>query len=182
MVKRWTAALVMLVMAGAAAAQNSGNAIRAELAEKLDLFQLCPVEAHMDLFVAELPGQAGLTTGAVIDAVESRLRTARVYDANAGPLLQVTVVLANPEEGHVPYYSIEVAFLHELIAERLALAALAETWSTHGSGQGDAGSFLAHLGSLVDEFVAEHARVGESEACRALRRAGSRPADGRPGS
>ena len=162
MVKRWSAALVMLAMAGAAAAQDTGSAIRVELAEKLELFQLCPVEAHLDLFVSKLPGyaaQAGLTTGAVRDAIESRVRKARVYDANAGPLLQATVVLAEPDEGHIPFYSIEVAFLHELIAERLALAALAETWSTHGSGQGDAASFLAHLGSLVDEFVGAHCRV-----------------------
>ena len=33
------------------------------------------------------------------------------------------------------------------------------------AGQGDAASFLDHLGSYVDAFIAEYRRVRDSEAC-----------------
>ena len=176
MARRLTVALAMLVatgMSGAVAAQGSGTGIRAELAGKLELFNLCPVERHLDLLVDELPGHAvgvGLATDAIRDAIESRLRDARVFDPDAGPFLHAIVVLGKPDDGHVPFYSIELSFLHELFAERVGLFAPAETWSTTGAGQGDAKSFLAHLHDLVDEFVAAHGRVRDSDACRELRR------------
>lgn len=184
MTAKWIIAVTMLAASGAAAAQSSGNAIRLELAEELDLFNLCPAEEHMDLLVDELPGhaaQAGLTTDAMRNAIESRLRGARIHDRNAGPLLRAAIVLGQPEEGHIPFYSIELSYHRELFAERPGLFALAETWSTGGTGQGDSQSFLAHLNSLVDEFMAAYARVRESGACLELRRQAASPSGGQAG-
>ena len=173
MTAHWLVAVAMLATFGAAWAQGSGKAIRDSLTEKLDVFNLCPVEERMDLLVDELPEHAadvGLTTETVREAIASRLRGARIHDRSAGPLLHARFAIGVPDEGHVPFYSIEISFLRELFAERLGLFALAETWSTAGSGQGDAGSFLAHLDGLVDEFIAEHGRVRETRACIELRR------------
>lgn len=170
---RGAAAIVMLAAVGAAWSQDSGRAIRDSLAEKLDVFNLCPVEERMDLLVDELPEHAadvGLTTETVREAIESRLRGARIHERSASPLLHARFAIGVPDEGHVPFYSIEISFLRELFAERLGLFALAETWSTAGSGQGDADSFLAHLDGLVGEFIAEHVRVRETGACIELRR------------
>ena len=169
---RWTAvllALAMLAALGPAAAQNSGKTIQQELAEQLDLFSLCSPGEGVDVVVDDLPehaARAGLNADAIREAVEGRLRRARLLDPNAEPLVHVEIVLGEPEEGHIPFYSIDLRYLRDLVAERLGLAALAETWSAGGAGQGDAASFLDHLGTYVDAFIVEYRRVRDSEACR----------------
>ena len=55
----------------------------------------------MDLIVESLHADAaeiGLTEESIQAAVESRLRSARLYDADAGPFLYVNVGVAGP--GH----------------------------------------------------------------------------------
>lgn len=166
---RRLAAFAVLAAIGTAGAEESGRAIREKLAERLDLFSLCSREGRMDLVVDALPehaARAGLMRDGIRDVIESRLRRVRLHDPNAEPLLHAVIVLGESEEGHIPFYSIELRYLRDLLAEPLGLAALAETWSTGGAGQGDADSFLAHLGGLVDEFIAEYLRVRDSEACR----------------
>ena len=182
MAARWTAALALLAVIGTAGAESSGKTVKEALVEELDLFSLCSREGRMDLIVDDLPehaARAGLAPDRVRDVIESRLRRARIYDRNADPLLHAVIVLGEPEEGHIPFYSIELAYLRELLAERLGLSALAETWSTGGSGQGDAGSFLEHLSGFVDAFVAAYLGVRDSAACRELRKRGASNA-GRP--
>ena len=177
MAARWPAVFVMLAAIGTAGAQDSdqdsgqdsGKTIQQEMAEQLDLFSLCSPGERMDLVVDDLPGHAagaGLTGNAIREAVESRLRRARLLDPNAEPLVHVEIVLGEPEGEHIPFYSVEVRYLRDLVAERIGLAALAETWSTGGAGQGDAASFLDHLGTYVDAFIAEYRRVRDGEACR----------------
>ena len=174
MAARWTAVfVVMLAAIGTAGAQgsgqDSGKTIQQEMAEQLDLFSLCSPGERMDVVVDDPPGHAagaGLTGNAIREAVEGRLRRARLFDPNAEPLLHVEIVLGEPEGEHIPFYSVEVRYLRDLVAERLRLAALAETWSTGGAGQGDAASFLDHLGTFVDAFIAEYRRVRDSDACR----------------
>ena len=168
MAARWSAVLVALAAIGTAGAEDSGKTIQQEMAEQLDLFSLCSPGERMDVVLDDLPAHAagaGLTGDAIREAVEGRLRRARLLDPNAEPLLHVEIVLGEPDEGHIPFYSVEVRYLRDLVAERLRLAALAETWSTGGAGQGDAASFLDHVGSYVDAFIAEYRRVRDSEAC-----------------
>lgn len=168
MAARWTVALIMLAAIGAAGAEDSGKTIQQEMAEQLDLFSLCSPGERMDVVVDDLPAHAAgaeLTGGAIREAVEGRLRRARLLDPNAEPLVHVEIVLGEPEGEHIPFYSVEVRYLRDLVAERIGLAALAETWSAGGAGQGDAASFLDHLGSHVDMFIAEYRRVRDSEAC-----------------
>jgi len=168
MAARWTVVLTALAAIGTAGAQDSGKTIQQEMAEQLDLFSLCSPGGRMDLVVDDLPehaARAGLTADTIREAVEGRLRRARLLDPNAEPLVHVEIVLGEPEEGHIPFYSVEVRYLRDLVAERLRLAALAETWSAGGAGQGDAASFLDHLGTFVDTFTAEYRRVRDSDAC-----------------
>ena len=168
MAARWSAVLVALAAIGTAGAEDSGKTIQQEMAEQLDLFSLCSPGERMDVVLDDLPAHAagaGLTGDAIREAVEGRLRRARLLDPNAEPLLHVEIVLGEPDEGHIPFYSVEVRYLRDLFAERLRLAALAETWSAGGAGQGDAASFLDHLGGYVDVFIAEYRRVRDSEAC-----------------
>ena len=170
----WIAALAMMAVVGAADAQDSGRTIEEELVEKLDLFHLCTMDGRMDLTVGALPehaSRAGVTDERVRDVIEGRLRRARIHDPNADPLLQALFVLGEPEDGHIPFYSIELSFLRELVAESVGLSALAETWSTGGAGQGDADSLLDHLGDLVDGFIGAYGRVRQSDACREARNA-----------
>ena len=168
MAARWTAVLAALAAIGPAGAQDSGKTIQQEIAEQLDLFSLCSPGGRMDVVVDDIPehaARAGLTADAIREAVEGRLRRARLLDPNAEPLLHAEIVLGEPQEEHIPFYSIEVRYLRDVLAERVGLAALAETWSAGGAGQGDAASFLDHLGSYVDAFIAEYRRVQTSEAC-----------------
>ena len=168
MVARGTAVFVMLAAIGTAGAQDSGKTIQQEVAEQLDLFSLCSPGERVDMAVDGLPGYAagaGLTKDAVHEAVEGRLQRARLLDPEAEPLLHVEIVLGEPAGEHIPFYSVKVRYLRDLMAERIGLAALAETWSMGGAGQGDAASFLEHLGSYVDVFIAEYRRVRDSEAC-----------------
>jgi hypothetical protein len=181
---RWTVALVMFVAIGTAGAEDSGKTIQQEMAEQLDLFSLCSPGERMDVVVDDLPGHAagaGLTGGAIREAVEGRLRRARLLDPNAEPLVHVEIVLGEPEGEHIPFYSVEVRYLRDLVAERLRLAALAETWSTGGAGQGDAASFLDHLGNHVDTFIAEYRRVQASEACVEAAKPRPPESDSQPG-
>ena len=168
MAARWTAILAALAAIGTAGAQDSGKTIQQEIAAQLDLFSLCSPGERMDVVVDEIPehaARAGLTADAIREAVRGRLRRARLLDPNAEPLLHAEIVLGEPQEEHIPFYSIEIRYLRDVLAERVGLAALAETWSTGGAGQGDAASFLDHLGSYVDAFIAEYRRVRDSEAC-----------------
>ena len=178
MATRWTAVLAMLVVIGTAEAENSGKKVKESLAEQLDLFSLCSPGGRMDLAVSERPGhaaRAGLRRDGVREAIESRLRRVRLLDPNAEPLLHAAIVVGEPKEEHIPFYSIKIGYLRELTAERIGVTSLAETWSTGGAGQGDADSFLDHLGSLVDTFVAEYLRVRDSAACVEARK--PRPAE-----
>lgn len=169
MAARWIAVLPLLVVIGTAEAESSGKTVKESLAEQLDLFSLCSPGGRMDLAVSERPGhaaRAGLRRDGVREAIESRLRRVRLHDPNAEPLLHAAIVVGEPKEGHIPFYSIKIGYFRELTAERIGVTSLAETWSTGGAGQGDADSFLDHLGSLVDTFVAEYLRVRDSAACR----------------
>ena len=173
MAARWTVALALVVSMNAAAqAQTSSREIREDLAAKVALFNLCPAERHMDLHVEVYAGgtpPAGLTREGVRDTIERLLRGARVFDVNAGPLLEAQIILGAPEEGRLPFYSIQLFFHRELLAENLGESALAATWSTGLAGEGDIGSFHDGLEGFIDAFIAEHRAVSESEACRALR-------------
>lgn len=184
MAARWTAVFTMLAAIGTAGAEDSGKSIHQEMAEHLDLFSLCSPGERMDLVVDDLPGHAagaGLTGDAVRQAVEGRLRRARLLDPNAEPLVHVEIVLGEAEKGHIPFYSVEVRYLRDLVARRIGIAALAETWSTGGAGQGDAASFLDHLGGYVDAFIAEYRRVRDSEACVEAGKPRTPASDSQPG-
>lgn len=105
----------------------------------------------------------GLTKTAIINAVESRLRSARVYTndpANPYQLYINVTVLRSA-------FSVYIAFDKMLYDFRNRLDGFATTWYTgttgiHG-GQ-DSGYILSSVSSLIDQFLVEYFRVNE-KAC-----------------
>ena len=140
--------------AGGAAAQDVSG---------FDRFRLFNECRPMDLIVESLHADAaeiGLTEESIQAAVESRLRSARLYDADAGPFLSVDVDIAGP--GH----SISLRYLKLLYDPVSEESRLAPTWESgsFGTHGGDAAYILSILAGQMDRFLVEYLRVNES-AC-----------------
>lgn len=105
----------------------------------------------------------GLTKTAIINAVESRLRSARVYTndpANPYQLYINVTVLRSA-------FSVYIAFHKMLYDFRNRLDGFATTWyrgTTGIHGGQDGGYILSSVSSLIDEFLVEYFRVNE-KAC-----------------
>lgn len=177
MLGRFIAVIVMFAVFGTAAGDDSD--VKAEqwdvLANRWDLFRLCPQEEQMGMIVqglAEHTKRAGLTEAQIRNAVESRLRGARIYKEDARPYVNVKFYAAEPATGgqYFELYGISLEYNRLLIALHLNLAYPVPTWSTGTIGKGDVASVLGNLSRLVDEFLAEYLRVRDSEACQEFRR------------
>ena len=106
--------------------------------------------------ITMIPGQSA----AIQAAVESRLRSARLYDADAGPSFYVSVNVVGLA------YSIELKywkFVYDLASDETRLA---PTWETDYTGThgGDAAYIRSNLAGHVDRFLVAYLRVNES-AC-----------------
>ena len=140
--------------------------------ERVARFQLFTGCARMGLLVEGLPpgaGKIGLTEGAITRAVESRLRSARLYtaDRSSDYLLYVRVGVLDMEgrRRNLPY-SIGVEFNQRLYNPRVDGGGSAVTWITGSYGQGDSQFILGAISEHMDRFLTEYLRVNE-EACDA---------------
>ena len=128
--------------------------------ERFQLFAQCE---PMDLFVWDLDTDAvalGITRDSVQTAVESRLRSARLYSAESFQLLGIEVNVIGGA------FSILLQF-YKLVSDQLSGdAALAATWQTgsFGTHGGDAGYIRSSVAEHMDEFLVEYLRVNEA-AC-----------------
>jgi len=150
-------ALVVVLVLGVAAAQSPEQRL-----ERFELFNDCE---PMYLLVERLPADAagiGLSEQRVQAAVESRLRSARLYDsfrfANTYLYIRVAVV------GGAFHISFE--FNQRVRTLDSGLTGTATTWrsgitGTHGR---DAGYIMSAVSELMDFFLSEYLRVNE-EAC-----------------
>lgn len=132
---------------------------------RLENARLYAAGAKMYLVVesldAEYDREVGLATEAVNNAAESRLRAARLYDADAEQFLYVNVNLVGGA------FSISIKLERRLDDLGYGQGGLATVWhkgslGTHGGGH-DGGQFI--LGSLsrhLDEFIAKYLAANEN--------------------
>ena len=134
----------------------------------VDRFQLFTRCEPLDLVLENLDDDAAninLTAERMRILTESRLRAARLYDAEASMFLYVKVsVIANDPRGGP--FLIHIGFgklLYDIVSDT---AGSAETWEDTriGMHDGDADFILQGLSELMDSFVLEYLRVNEA-AC-----------------
>ena len=131
--------------------------------DAFDLWNKCE---PIDLIVEELDDEAAaidLTTERIQTLAESRLRAARLYDAEALPYLYVRVGVLVSENRRSGAYTVEVVFkkyLRDGVSEQNGFAA---TWNTgsYGTHSGNAGFILQSMSEHLDRFVLEYLRVNE---------------------
>ena len=117
----------------------------------------------MDIIVETLSDDAqkiGLTEESLLFAVESRLRSARLYNSNGEQHLYARVSVVGAA------YSVHLEFWKELHDSLSNLSFLATTWDvgslgTHGQ---DSGHVLSTLAVRLDGFLVDYLRVNE-KAC-----------------
>lgn len=135
--------------------------------EKRDRFQLFNRCKPMVLSVGLSPAAAkiGLTKKSVQAAVESRLRSARLYASEVTS--KATTVLSVRVDVAGRAFAIRLGYEKWLYDPRFAVqGGVATTWSlgtigTHGE---DSGYILSSIAELMDRFLVEFLRVNE-EAC-----------------
>ena len=134
------------------------------LADYIDCFRLFNNCEPIDVAIGVLSNELGLTEERVRTAIESRLRSARLYDQNSGPYLSVYVDLF-PEEDNTPF-SYRLTFRKLLTDDLTGHTGAGSTWSTGKFGITDeAGLILQGISEKMDEFINEYLRVNEP-ACQ----------------
>ena len=127
--------------------------------ERFALFDNC---RPMKLIVEALPAEAteiGLTRESIQAALESRLRSARLYDSESSSDLYINANMT----GRAFSSSLEYS---KIFYDRASDSkGRASAWNTGGVGSGGrAASILSWISSQMDEFLVEFLRVNE-EAC-----------------
>ena len=128
--------------------------------DSFECFQLYTACHPIDLVVENLPSGAediGLQKQAVINAAESRLRSARIYDPSAWEYLYVQISIVSGAFG------INLHFRKVLTDHWTSQTQLATTWihgstGTHG---GDSQYVLGFLSKHLDTFLVDFLRVNE---------------------
>ena len=133
-------------------------------ATALDRFRLWANCNPMNLVVEEQDKDAktiGLETDEVTAAVRSRLRAARLFDADSLPYLYVSIYVASRA------FSIRVKYYQWMKDTVSGLSGYAVKWSTRSFGtHGDDPTFiLSSLSGNMDRFLDEYLRVNAS-ACK----------------
>ncbi len=140
--------------------------------ERVARFQLFTGCARMGLVVEDLPpgaGQIGLTRGAITRAVESRLRSARLYTSDSEYpfyVLYVNVGVLDLDRGGSLPYAVDIYFTQWLYNPRVDEYYTAKTWNSGSYGQGGSQFILGSISEHMDRFLTEYLRVNE-EACDA---------------
>ena len=130
-----------------------------ERVERFRLFNFCgPIDFVIEGLSEDASG-INLNTTALTTVVESRLRSARLYDAEASPYIYLNVTVVGRA------FSVSLNFKKDLY-DRLSGEYLpATTWNdgvtgTHGSQP----SFVVSaVSQLIDQFLVEYLRVNESD-------------------
>ena len=153
-----------VLVVGAVAVVMPFSHVRAQQLSEEDIakFQLYTACQPMTLVVEELNDDAEdieLTEQAVVNAVESRLRAARLYNPSGIEYLYVNINVVSPA------YSIILEFKKPVLDRYSRRFLLASTWRAGSTGTSRNASYI--IGSLsrhLDRFLVEFLRVNES-AC-----------------
>ena len=136
-----------------------------ELQKQFELFTACK---PIDLFVTDLPPDAkkiNLTEKAIINSMESRLRSARIFNDKSVYKLNVVINVVGDA------FSISLGLIKILRDKHFPeLVGIASSWETGVTGThgGRANFILSSISGLVDEFLVEYFRVNE-KACNKTR-------------
>ena len=105
--------------------------------------------------------EIGLTEASIQAAVESRLRSARLYESDGEPILSVRVTVSGRA------FRADLHYNKLLMDPASALGYPATTWEKGGIGThgGDAAYILSGISGYMDEFLVEYLRVNEA-ACK----------------
>ncbi len=133
------------------------------LEERYDKFSFFANCEPMDLLVVSLNSDAkdiGLTEERIQAAVESRLRSARLYDSDAYNFLLVAVNVSDFS------FSVIIQYMKEVTDQASGLSFPAATYhndsvGTHGK---DSGYILSTVSEHLDQFLVNFLRANE-EAC-----------------
>ena len=131
--------------------------------ERYDRFRLFANCEPMDFFVTYYSEEAeaiNLTREKVTNSVESRLRSARLYNKTGSDYLSVNVGVYRMA------FSISFEYNKRVRDLRSTLEYYAPTWetSTFGLHGNNEGYILSSVSEFMDEFLVEYLRVNE-EAC-----------------
>ena len=161
--------MIWLVLLAILAASQADRALAQEVPEsfqRFKRFQLFNDCKPFRLIVESLHSDAteiGLTEASIQAAVESRLRSARLYDSGTGgPFLYVSV---NVAPGGAYSRSLEY---NKLVYDPASdVTGMATTWDSASTGAhgGDSGHILSVISASMDHFIVEYLRVNES-ACK----------------
>ena len=140
-----------------------GTSVLAEEVSDLDRFQLWNDCRAMNLVVEGLNQDAaeiGLTREAIETAVRSRLRAARLYDADARSYLYVQVTVVGGG------YNVNVEYKKVVVDPASGQSHYATTWDVGGTGtHGRDGNYiLTSTSQDMDRFLDEYLRVN-ADAC-----------------
>ena len=125
--------------------------------EKFELYNRCqPINLVVE-YLSEDAKKIGLTRETIINSVESRLRSARIYNKNGLEFLYVKVSVGRNA------YSYDTEFRKWAISYGESGKAI--TWSIGGSGThgGNAGYILPLISQSIDRFIVEYLRVNEKD-------------------
>lgn len=155
---RWSIPVVMVLVA-----VLPGESTAQQDRETFELSNLC---RPIDLVVEDIDDDAAaidLTMDQIQTLAESRLRAARLYDAEEGPYLYVRIGVMVHQGGGA--YSVALAFkklVHDPVSDR---SGVATTWERGSYGISQNGGFILQaLSGHVDRFILEYLRVNE-DAC-----------------
>jgi len=136
------------------------NIAKGQEVTEIDKFKLYTGCSDVDLLVEGIrPNDVGLTKWQVETTARSRLRGARIYDADAGPWLYVQVNVLGP--AHI---IIELKKSFYDLEGRVGTASAWRVGAIGTHGRGDSGYILQGVGEFVDSFIDEYLRVN-APAC-----------------
>lgn len=153
--------IIVLAILGAPRPSRAGRTAVPPALERFSLYASCQ---PMNLVVETLHPNAatfGLRKDAIQAAVESRLRSARIYDSDAGAYLYVNVNTVGAAFGIDLEYRKRVL---DVVSQEMSFAA---TWTQGitGTHSRNASYILSNISQAMDSFLSAWLRVNE-EACR----------------
>ena len=144
---------IVLLLGGFSSSQEQELTVE----ERFSLFNNC---MPMDVVVEGLSDDAvelGLTENSLISAVESRLRSARLYDKDASNYLYLNVSVVSPA------FSIRLAYEKRLFDPVSGEFWMVETWVISGTGtHSESSTFIrSSVSEYMDEFLVDYLRINE---------------------